>query len=508
MISIRSIALATTAAAALVPAVASAKTYCVFAPDCTGISEWTIQDAVNAAAKDGDAGRIELGEGTYSGNVTVPNHPGGIAIVGAGEQKTILEPMSGNAYTVELNGGSVSNVGLSLPNIGIEGPHGIMLSEGASADHVRAALTGMYQAKPFVLDPGAHLSHVDVDAGQQAAVIISDIAGPGPATIADSSLRGGPAVLGWHTSQTAILSRDHLVAAGNQDAVLGFAGTTIVEDSVIDQRGSNGSALGAVASTPSDATVEGRRVTILGDANTTGASATSYVGAGAAKATLSDSVLVGVGKRVVRVGDGSATLAVSRVDTWPWAPDTAAGAAFTDVGSFSANPLLGTDFVPAAGSPVIDAAGAVGPDESTTDFYGKARAVDGDGSCNASPDLGAVEAPAMACAPPAAPPAPPAAQPVAQPPAPVQDTVAPRVTKIRLAHRRSVRFTLSEAARVTVRITRAHRKAIVLRRSVAAGQVALRLRHALPRGRCAIRVMAVDAAGNRAIPQQIRTQSS
>jgi len=128
----------------------------------------------------------------------------------------------------------VSDVGLSLPSIGIDGPQGIMLSEGATADHVRAALTGDYPAKPFVLDPGAHLSHADIDAGRRAAVIVSDIAGAGPATITDSYVRGGPALLGFHTGQTALLQRDKLVATGDQDAVLTFGGTTIVEDSVID----------------------------------------------------------------------------------------------------------------------------------------------------------------------------------------------------------------------------------------------------------------------------------
>ena len=59
---------------------------------------------------------------------------------------------------------------------------------------------------------------------------------------------------------------------------------------------------------------------------------------------------------------------------------------------------------------------------------------------------------------------------------------------MRLVHRRKVRFTLSEAARVTVRITRAHRKPIVVKRSVAAGGITLKLKHALRRGRYAVRV--------------------
>ena len=124
----------------------------------------------------------------------------------------------------------MSDVGLSLPSIGIDGPQGIMLSEGATADHVRAALTGDYPAKPFVLDPGAHLSHADIDA---AAPIGPDESATGFYGTA-RALDGDGSCDGFHTGQTALLQRDKLVATGDQDAVLTFGGTTIVEDSVID----------------------------------------------------------------------------------------------------------------------------------------------------------------------------------------------------------------------------------------------------------------------------------
>ena len=67
-----------------------------------------------------------------------------------------------------------------------------------------------------------------------------------------------------------------------------------------------------------------------------------------------------------------------------------------------------------------------------------------------------------------------------------------------------IRAQEAEAARVTIRITRAHRKAIVVKRTVAAGAVALKLKHRLAHGRYAIRVLAVDTAGNRSAPAIVR----
>ncbi|TML03861.1 MAG: hypothetical protein E6G41_12960 [Actinobacteria bacterium] len=387
-----------------------------------------------------------------------------------------------------------------------------MLSEGATADHVRAALTGDYPAKPFVLDPGAHLSHADIDAGRRAAVIVSDIAGAGPATITDSYVRGGPALLGFHTGQTALLQRDKLVATGDQDAVLTFGGTTIVEDSVIDLRGENGAALGAIANMSAAATVEGRHVTVLGDANTTGATAYSSSQGGPAKATLSDSVLLGVGRRAERTGDGTATLAMTRVDTWPAAPDSVAGAAFTHDGAFSADPLLEPDLMPDAGSRLIDAAAPIGPDESATGFYGTARALDGDGSCDARPDIGAVEAPAVACAPPSPPTAPPGA-PNIQPAPQAGDATAPVLSHLRLSTKRVARFELSERATVKLTLRRcANRACTCTRRTVRArtltadaGARHVRLRR-VPPGRYLLRATVVDAAGNRGIARATKAR--
>jgi hypothetical protein len=501
MFSIRSIALATTAAAALVPAVASANTYCVYAPGCNGKAEWTLQDAISDVASDSGASRIELGPGTYSGNFVVPNHAPGLEIVGAGAEQTVLEPTAAGSYALELHGGSLSQVGFSLPPIGGNGARGLDLVDGASADHIRAVITGADMAEPVRIERGGHLSHANIDAGNWTGVFVGSDTRPGDATITDSYVRGSHPIVAFNADHDLVASRDHLVTTGGGQALITVEGNSLLEDSRVDLSASSGSALYAYANTTAAATVEGRRLTVFGKAGTTGAAVYSSSSGGPAKATLTDSVLLDVVQRSERLGNGTAALAMARVDTWPAAPDKANGAPLTDEGSFSADPLLDAGFTPGPGSPLIDAAAPLGADESATDLIGTARSLDGDGSCDARPDIGALESAAAACVPPPAPP-PVDAQPQPQP-AP-HDAVAPRVTRLRVAHRRAVRFTVSEAARVTVRVTRAHRRAIVLRRSAAAGGVTLKLRHALRHGRYAIRVTAVDAAGNRSAPAVVR----
>jgi hypothetical protein len=493
MFSPRSIALATTAAAALVPAVASANTYCVYAPDCNGKAEWTLQDAVKDAGYDTGLARIELGPGTYSGNFVVPNHPSGLEIVGAGPEQTFLEPTATDSYALELHGGSVSQVGFSLPDLGGSGPLGLNLADGASADHIRMVIPGSYPAAAIRIDGGGHLSNAHIDAGFRSAVDVRDDKGAGDVTISDSFLRGDDSIAVWNAAHSLVARRDRLVATDGSGVNV-IRGSVLLEDSLIDLRGeSTGGGITADTMSPAAAAVEGRHLTVLADGPAS-AGMRAYAGAGDGPATvsLSDSVVRGAAARTIAV---SATAAIRRVDTWPAAPDHVTGTAFTDEGSFSADPLLDADFVPAAGSPLIDAAAPLGADESATDLAGAARALDGDGNCDARPDIGALEAAAAACVPPNVDP-----QPNVEPQPPAHDAVAPSLAKLRIVHRRAVRVTVSEQSRLTVRVKRAHRKALVLQRSAAAGQVTLKLKHALRHGRYTIRVIAVDAAGNRSAP--------
>jgi hypothetical protein len=77
------------------------------------------------------------------------------------------------------------------------------------------------------------------------------------------------------------------------------------------------------------------------------------------------------------------------------------------------------------------------------------------------------------------------------------DTTAPTLTGVRLVHGR-LRFKLSEAAKVTVRLRRGKRNARTITRRLTAGRHSIRIRRAgLRRGRYRVLVVAADAAGNR-----------
>lgn len=80
---------------------------------------------------------------------------------------------------------------------------------------------------------------------------------------------------------------------------------------------------------------------------------------------------------------------------------------------------------------------------------------------------------------------------------PSLDTTAPKLTGVRLVRGR-LRLTLSETAKVTVRLRRGTRTARTITRTLTAGRHRIRIRKAgLRRGRYRLLVVAVDAAGNR-----------
>jgi hypothetical protein len=202
-----------------------------------------------------------------------------------------------------------------------------------------------------------------------------------------------------------------------------------------------------------------------------------------------------------RISGGVADLSLDHVDVFPASVASEQGAGtLTTTSLLDADPAFAADgFTPTAGSPLIDA-GTPGPleaGESPTDLAGNPRIV-AFGCGDAIRDLGAIEA--VGHCDPAPAPAPAAGGAIG----PGPDTVAPLVTKLRIGHRRIVRFTLSEAAKVTLRVTRPHRRALVVQRSVGAGSRSIRLRHALPRGRFTIKLLAVDAAGNRSAAAILR----
>jgi hypothetical protein len=170
-----------------------------------------------------------------------------------------------------------------------------------------------------------------------------------------------------------------------------------------------------------------------------------------------------------------------------------------------AGTLSGADLSLQAGSPLVDRSDPAQVNAGELDFAGAARSLDGDGDGSAAPDIGAYERAAVACPPP-----------VLTPPV-AADTVAPVLSRLRVAKRKA-RFDLSEAAKVTLVVQRARpgrrfgthcvakrligkhctrwvrvRKLSLPAAKTGANAIAL---GRLGRGRYRVRATAVDAAGN------------
>jgi hypothetical protein len=247
-------------------------------------------------------------------------------------------------------------------------------------------------------------------------------------------------------------------------------------------------------------TIDMRHVTVLGhgdDPQSVGVDSRSFGSTETVTVNVRDSVIAGFGSRAVsRVGGGTANLSLDHVAVSPASTVQESGAGVLTTSALTnADPGFAADgFTPAPGSPLIDAGtpGALDSGESPLDLVGNPRVV-AFGCGEPRRDLGAIEA-VGSCG------APPPAEPNINPQPPAVDHTAPRLTKPRIVHRRAVRFTLSETAKVTVRVSRVHRKPVVVRRAVKGGTVSLKLKHTLRHGRYAIRVIAVDPAGNRSAP--------
>jgi hypothetical protein len=158
-----------------------------------------------------------------------------------------------------------------------------------------------------------------------------------------------------------------------------------------------------------------------------------------------------------------------------------------------------SDFHLLPGSPAIDA-GTSDPLLGLTDFDGRTRVL------GTAPDLGAFEAPTPA-APPTAPAAAPADQgaPAGAVPAaslPALDVTAPVLSAVRVKRGKTIRYGVSEVARVTIQLARRttkkhYRRVATLTRTAHSGGNTTKLIKRLKRGAYRATLTARDAAGNK-----------
>jgi hypothetical protein len=169
-----SIALILTAAAVALPAGASAATFCVAKPGCTGAAQSGLQAAFTAARDRAGDDRIEIGPGTfaeaYSGFTYGENGDDKLEVVGAGEDKTILAspPLGGEPYGAETLWVRADDT--RLAHLTVRGPDVTAASRGIILEGDRNELDHVTVADP----PGsAPVLHVAVEASGDATTIRS-----------------------------------------------------------------------------------------------------------------------------------------------------------------------------------------------------------------------------------------------------------------------------------------------------------------------------------------------
>lgn len=491
---LRSAAFAAVVAAALTAGPAAAKDFCTLGvPGCDNTYAG-VQPALDAAALNDGPDRVLIGGGAWSGNF---HANGATTIEGSGPLTTLIQnsygSSVGNPFTLSLSGAgtTVRNLRIKLPTG--DGPRGLLLDGGAAAENVKVDGAGARYAIGVHLADARFSGDVDLPPGNVAAVAWAG------SEILNARLTGAPALRVHADAGTATVHHSTLVGVGG--VVVGSgSGALTMQDTLIDGRAADsGTAISTFAQSPTALhTIDMRNVTVLGhgdDPQSIGIDARSFGAGETVTVNLRDSVVAGFGSHALtRVGAGVANLSVDHVDVFPASAVQESGAGVLTTSHLTnADPGFAADgFTPAPGSPLIDAGtpGPVDSGESPLDLAGNARVL-AFGCGEPTRDLGAIEA-VGTCAPPT--------QPDIDPNPPAGDTLAPRVTKLQIVRRHAVRFTISEAARVTVRVSRAHHKAIVLRRAAKAGRVTLKLKRVLRHGRYTIRVNAVDGAGNRSAP--------
>jgi hypothetical protein len=526
-----SIRLATATAAAVclacvIPSIASAADYCVYPNQSCGPNNvLKLQSALDLAAGSQEADRVLLGEFTYvsdagAGFKYAASSP--VEIVGAGRGQTVLtaaKNATGNALLLYGDGGSVHDLTIRIPETPAAGFTGLKIDGNNTAKRievVEAQLQGGIRLGAAVWD-GALLedSTVTLESTDKAAGVSLDNTFPNlPAgVLRGSTVRAGIGVDSW---DGGTIERSRI--AGSKRAVRAVGRDNVIRDSVLTLTGSAGPALWAETGTQRDTSVTADGLTVVASQATLD---TTGIGLTDAPDTTRN-VHVDLTNSIVRAGiplyaegiGGGATISASYSDYDP-ANNVAAWNAsidpshVTNLGDACFNETAGHEYELLPTSPLIDRGEPDLP--QGLDLNGNARVADGNGDGFARRDLGAFELqPATAGPPPGG----------GTSGGPAADTKAPVVSGFRLArarllfgHGTRLRWTLSEKARVVVKIQRAprvrggrYRTLGALKASAVQGANRLRFsgrihRRALLPGRYRAVIGATDAAGNRSAPR-------
>jgi len=408
MLKLLALPLAAAAALALAGP-ASANTYCVAAPGCSGTPAPGVQGALDAAKKHAGADTVRVGPGTFTAGAQGfhyddPAAVNAVAVVGAGPAKTTLTTSSHDSTTVlRLAAGSLGQDlrttvpgGLFMHGLALLGATGrnITVDGDASAG---AVLTGAATLR------GSQI-------GGNVAIDVYD----GGSTVLNTVATGraiGVRVFGTSTFTRLQRLRVNASDGGNQAAAIGVqvnCGRVALEDSVVYVRNANPLGIG-VDATPSQCAqgtingVELRQSTLLGaGAGSRGVVAVSSDPTQASAVNVTNSIVRGFEHSLDREAlggiaymqtDASNYLSQGNINTTQsGGVGTLLETAHTTVDPKFVNEGAGS-YQLAPGSPLIDGGNATGlaPGESNVDKAGLPRIVDGNADGIARRDVGAFE---------------------------------------------------------------------------------------------------------------------
>jgi hypothetical protein len=514
---------------------AAATDWCVDTA-CGGTPISTFEGALLGAAQSPDSDRIFLGAKTYTaadaGGFAYYG-AGRVEIIGAGQGQTILTGPSPMSALLRLGGTGSGVRDLSLK-----------LGQMASGN----AGVALY---------GAIATRIAVTESPSQTNVHSGVALSGPAVLADSSVSFGsvPDATGVDfltsggTVRNSTVSADWAVKSEGAGTIerswltgwsTGFrvnGGANVIRNSVVKVDSAYGAGLFVLPMIGASPTLDADGLTM-----TTGLAGAGTAIGGKAYDVAGESVSINVRNTVIRgyptvlsatsAGAGKTTVTASWSD-YDHAPSRvfvsgAPNASITQSNISNvanpgfANPLLGNYHL-LEGSPLVDAG-----DPATAqgqDMDGKPLVMDGDHDGVARRDIGAFEVDGPLPVDPSAPAA--DTPPTGGDQPPPTDTTAPVISHLgfskktfavgrartaiaALAHGTKLRYTLSEAATVTIKIQKLKTRRVVgtLTRSGAKGANTIKFsgrigKRALRPGRYRAVLTAADAAGNRSAPVHV-----
>ncbi len=251
---------ATLAVALAVPAVASANVYCVNEPVCVkagGTNEGTEEIALHGALANAEAhsgSTVVIGPGTYTRAKGFEYSGVPVTIRGAGAGSTILTtPSEVGGYVFKLNSASatLSNVGVAIA--ADESQRGIELRAG-TVEHVSISGGGGKDVPTGLAISGGVFSDGSIEMSESETTTGVDASG---GEVIGSTITGSYGV----DASTAATIRGCRIAANSP--VEAYSANVIIEDTLLDLRGSGNWGVGFAALEGNSVTATLRGLTIV-----------------------------------------------------------------------------------------------------------------------------------------------------------------------------------------------------------------------------------------------------